>query len=112
MGKIKWYCNAWSVFEAEPLLRYPGMRPHAQATLAEFLVETIDAGLEPRPLNRDPEILETKLEKLLVRQIGPGKLSRHQSRKTLGTWRRETVSRRRQRHKSGRAPTQCQPLSR
>ena len=49
------------------------MGPDPDAALLEFVVEIVEAVLEPGAFDRDLEVLEAKLEQLLVGQGGPGK---------------------------------------
>src|SRR5207248_2687441 len=70
--------DAGRVVRTEPLARDPGMRPHPQLALCELIEQIVEAILEPSACDGDLEILEAKLEQLLVGQSGPGKfLARH-----------------------------------
>src|SRR6266852_597168 len=77
MGQIKRNGDARRYVGAEPFVRDPGMRPDAQPAPAELVVEIGQARLEPRAFDRDLEVLEAKLQELVVGQRGPGKLARH-----------------------------------
>src|SRR5439155_13177607 len=77
MGQIKRNGDARRDVGAEPFVGDPGMRPDAQSAPAELVVEIGEPLLEPRPFDGDLEILEAKLQQLVVGQRGPGKLARH-----------------------------------
>src|SRR5947209_14177256 len=60
--------NAGRALRGEPLARDPGVRAHANATLRELAVESVEAVLEPRPFDLDLQVLEAKFQQLLVGQ--------------------------------------------
>src|ERR1041384_41399 len=71
MGEIERDRDAGRAVGAEPLARYPGVRPQPDAPLVKLLVETVETVLEPGAFDRDPQAAEAALEQLLVRQLFP-----------------------------------------
>src|SRR5271157_6500046 len=51
------------------------MGPHANAALGQLVVQRQQAVLKPRAFDSDLEVLEAKLQQLLVGQCGPGKFA-------------------------------------
>ncbi len=62
MRQIERNGDAGRVVRAEPLAGNPGVRPHADAGLRQFVMQGDQAVLEPGALDGDLEVLEPDLE--------------------------------------------------
>src|SRR5687767_11675998 len=94
------------------------MRPDAEATLGELIVQITEAPCKPRARYADLKVLEAKLQELFVGQRSPGKivgtLARHALREPRRGWITGNPHRSQDRAegKFGASPRRCTPKPR